>query len=145
MADSTVPAVKAYLLAEFQNDADLTGVTVKWSAPADGDQYTRDMVWLGDVDQTEVYRAIGQERKDEDYTLEVVVQAYLEGDDPRATEERAWELRAAVAAAIRADLTLGGNLNHWAEMDSTRMTTRPADPKGWLAKGTLQLRCRARI
>jgi hypothetical protein len=117
MADSTVPAVKAYLLAEFQNDADLTGVTVKWSAPADGDQYTRDMVWLGDVDQTEVYRAIGQERKDEDYTLEVVVQAYLEGDDPRATEERAWELRAAVAAAIRADLTLGGNLNHWAEMD----------------------------
>lgn len=142
MADSTVPAVKAALVTLI--DGTTSGVTVTWAAPTDEEDYVAEMIWLGDVEHTDEFGALGGQRIDESYEVEIVVQVYQEGDDAQACEERAWVLRAAVVTAIRADLTLGGILNKWAGTFPTRMETRPAD-KGWLAKGTLRLPCRARI
>jgi hypothetical protein len=142
MAVSTVPAAKAALVTLIE--AALTGVSVTWSAPTDEEDYVAEMVWLGDVEHTDDWGALGRQRIDETYELEIVVQVYQEGDNAQACEERAWVLREGVVTAVRADLTLGGILNKWAGTFPTRMETRPAD-KGWLAKGTLRLPCRARI
>jgi hypothetical protein len=149
VAVSTVPAAKAKLLALFEASTVLgaatPAVTCTWAAPTKDDEYQLDHVWIGDVEQSEEFRVLGQQRIDEEYTVEIVVQAYREGDDEQAVEERAWVLREGVVAAIRADLSLGGILNQWAGTFPTRMEVRPATPSGWLARGTVTLTCRARI
>jgi len=145
MAVSTAPAAKQKLLDLFNASVDLTGVTRTWAAPTKDEEYTEEHVWLGDVSQTEKWASLGAQKRDEDYTVEVVVQVTRPGDDEITVETRAWQLQAAVTAAVRADVTLAGVLSQWAEVVSTRMETRPAGPSSWLAKGTLLVHCRSRI
>lgn len=146
MADSTVPTVKAYLLSLFQQATDLTGVTVVWAAPTKEEDYDYDMLWLGETTDTdEEFRRLGAQSIHETYEVPVVFQAYIAGDDPQSTEERAWEMRAAIIDALRADLTLGDLISEWSGPYPTRMELRPANPAGWLAKGTVRIQCRATI
>lgn len=142
MAASKAPAVKAALVTLF--DA-ATAATVTWAAPTDEEDYVAEMVWLGDVDQEENFRLLGRQSIDEEFTIDVWIQAIKEGDNPQATEERAWAIREECVTALRSDLTLGGVVNQWIGPFPTRMETRPAGQKQWLAKAQLTLRCRARI
>lgn len=146
MADSTVPAVKAALLSLLKQSADLTGVTITWAAPVKEEDYTGDMVWLGDViDTDEEFRRLGAQSVHESYDVAVHFQSYMAGNDPQTTEERAWEIRAAVVNLLRSDLTLGGLINEWIGAFPTHLEVRPANPSGWLAKGTVRIECRATI
>ena len=145
MANSTVPAVKAALVSTFSTALTGQGVSVTWAAPSDEDDYVNEMVWLGDTDHDEEFRVLGAQRIDESYTVDVQIQTVKEGDNPQATEERWWAIRALCVNALRADLTLGGIVNQWIGPFPTRIETRPAGPKQWLSRGTVSLRCRARI
>lgn len=143
MAVSTVPAVKSALVALFT--AALPTVTVTWAAPQNEEDYVNEMVWLGDTRQEEEFRILGAQKIDEQYVIEVHVQALKEGDDPKATEERAWVMREACVAAVRADLDVSNTLNQWAGPFPTRMEVRPAGPKQWLARAVVEITGRARI
>lgn len=146
MADSTAPAAKAAILSLLNASADLTGVAISWAAPTKEDEYTEDMVWLGDVDPyNQEFVNLGGGKVDEEYDLEITAQAFLSGDDPQTTEERAWELRSAIVEILRADKTLSSTINKWSGPYPGAMTTRPATPNGWLAKTTVRLTCRASI
>lgn len=146
MADSTAPAVKAYLLSLFRQQAALTGVNVEWAAPIKDEDYTSDIIWLGDVDPySQEFLNLGAGRVEEEYDIEITAQAYVAGNDPQFTEERAWTLRASIVTALRADKTLGGTVNKWTGPYPGAMSTRPASPNGWLALTTVRLTCRASI
>lgn len=148
MSASTAPAAKAQLLAMFAARDGLAGVHIDWAAPTKTEGYTGgENVWLGDIDDMQTWGAIARATlpKDEDYTIEFVAQAHREGDDPQATEERAWELVAEIEGALRADPSINGiNNREAASLTRVKMTTRPAEPQGWLAKATGQITCHAR-
>jgi hypothetical protein len=150
MAVSTVPATKAKLVQLFQASASLGGATphvrVTWAAPTRDEEYQNDHVWLGRTRQVEEFRTLGAQRIDEEYTIDIVIQAYRSGNDEQAVETRWWVMREAVVAALRADLSLGGTVNGWVgPFPTDDVEPRPAAPKGWLCKGTVSLTCRARI
>lgn len=150
MAASTAPAAKQKILDLLNARPALAALVaaktlrIRWAAPTEEADYRRDIIWLGDVRQTEEHVALGGNSKDEDYTVGLWCQSYRTGDDPKATEDACWALREEAAAAIRADPTLGGVLNQWAEIQSTNVTTRPAE-KGWLVKAEALVLCHARI
>lgn len=150
MAASTAPAAKQKILDLLNARTTLATLVaanelkIRWAAPTEEADYRRDIVWLGDVQQTEDHIALGGMRKDEDYTIELWCQSYRTGDDPRATEEACWQLREEAAAAVLANPNLGGVLNQFIEIQSTNVTTRPAE-KGWLVKAEASLLCHARI
>ena len=145
MANSTVPAAKAALLSIFATALAGESVDISWAAPSDDEDYTDEMVWLGDVDYEDSFKVLGAQRIDEEYTIPVSIQVVREGDNPQATEERWWALRALCVNALRDDLTLGGVVNQWVGSFPSNNETRPAGPKQWLSRGTVSLTCRARI
>lgn len=149
MAVSTAPVAQQNLLALLALRAGLSGVGLNWAAPVDADLYapSGDDIYLGDVNQTQEWAAINRTvlPKDEHYTLQVFAQAYRQGNDPQGTATRAWALVAEIENQLRADPTINGALNRPAQVQSTLMSTKPADPQAWLAKATVQVACWARI
>ncbi len=152
MSVSTAPLAKQKILDLLNARTALAAMVtadqlkIRWAAPTEEADYRRDIIWLGDVEQTEEHIALGGNgiRKDEDYTIQLWCQSYRVGDDPKATEEACWALREEAAAAIRLDPNLSGVLNQWVEIESTNVITRPAE-KGWLVKCEASLLCHARI
>jgi hypothetical protein len=141
---STVPAVKAALKNAIAARANIVtdGVLVVWSEPVDDSDYkdTLEAIWLGNVEQTETWPGLGP-RRDEEYTIGVVIRVFQYGDDEQATEERAWVLRDEVVQAVATDPTLEGLLNLGAEVERTEQRNLPAE-KAWLAELVLTVRCR---
>lgn len=144
MAVSTVPQAKAKILDLLDARPGLAGVTRAYTYPADEASIGREHIHLGDVSQTEVWGAIGGQRRDEDFTIEIVILVRKFGDDPQATETRLWVLREEVATALRSDLTLSGILNQWCELTNTRVDQFPLTD-GWTSRARLTVRCTARI
>lgn len=141
-----MPAAKAALLTAFGAQTGLAGVRITWGGPTEEDDLAYEHIWLGRVvREAPEFVAIGQQKIDEDYTVEVVVQARKGGDNEQATEERLWALEAECEAAIRADLSLGGVLGqHWAEIGRAEQVNNPI-PNEWVSRVTFTVRCRARI
>jgi hypothetical protein len=141
---STVPAVKAALKTAIaaRTVISTAGIPVLWGEPLDKDDWAGGLeaIWLGDVDQSEEWPGLGQ-RRDEDYTIEVRVSVFQHGDDPQATETRAWALRDEIVEAVRTDATLKSLLNLGAEVQRTTQANTPAE-KAWQADLTLTVHCR---
>lgn len=141
---STIPAAKAALLAIFAASTDLAGVDISWGSPTSEDDFEPEMIYLGNVERDKEDR--GFQSATEDYTIEVVilVRGYGDNDKEQATEERMWQLHAAIEAAVEADTaTLGGVLNETgARVERTRQDNTPlAD--GWFSRARLDVRCRS--
>lgn len=100
---TTIPAVKAAVLAALDGAEDLEGVAVSAGLEPDNEF---EYVWIWKGKAKRVFKSVGAHPPalDEDVslTLRVVV---VGGEDPEA---RAYEIADAVEAAQRADLTLGG-------------------------------------
>lgn len=108
---STVPAVKAAVQAMLKADAALAGVPIVRGKPADG--APEEYVSLWKAKATREYAGLrggaATAPMDEMVELTIVVDVQLaSGTDPEPSELRAYEIFAAVDAALRADLTLGG-------------------------------------
>ena len=143
MAASTVPAAKAALLALLAARPALAGVEMRWGIPARLPS-NPERVYVGDAtDLDREWAALGAQRLEESYTLQVTVETFGSGDDERATEERLWVLVNEVELAVRGDLTLTGTVRV-ARPDGATPTTGPTD-EGWLARAVVRVACEARI
>jgi hypothetical protein len=143
-AASTIPAAKAALLTALQARAGLTGVDVRWGLPAQTPDVT-ERVYVGDADNIDrEWAALGGQRVNEDYVLQVIVETFQFGDDQRATEERFWVLVNEVEQALRGDLRLAGTVREAGLDGVTDQKVGPTD-EGWGATGVVRIRCQARI
>lgn len=138
---STVPGAKAAMIAAIKANSAITtaGTPVLWGEPTKEGDYKgkTEAIWLGDVDQTEEWPGITQ-RRDEDYTVGVVIRVIKRGNDEKATEERAWALRDEVAAAM----TTVRPSYIQAEIERTTQRNTPTDD-AWFTDLTLTVRIRA--
>lgn len=147
MADSTIPAAKAKILELLAARAALEGVGIDWVEPAKEADVKRDMIWLGDVEQTENWATLGADRRDESYLLEVHCQAYRQGDKPTDTELVCFALRDEIAVMLRDHKELDGVLLSpgVASLERTRLDSPQLADQGWLSHCLLHVRCTARI
>lgn len=99
MATTTIPAVKAALYDLLK--AELS-VRVEWARPSE-DALPLESVFFAGVKSTQAAEAMGNQRRDETYTFELVVAVHRDGDDPRACELRMWEIVSAIEAVVRAN------------------------------------------
>jgi hypothetical protein len=108
---STIPVVKAYLVTQLKARSELAEpVLVQYGEP--GTYLPNDCVAVLDATQSfDVMAMIGSGAGlwlSETYTLDVVVDCFLGGDDPQTVEERALLLAAVVVDVVRLDPSLGG-------------------------------------
>ena len=115
---STIPAVKAYLVALITTAVNDTTVLICYDDP--GTNQPDDIIAVRDVEQTlapyELVGGGGAGWLYETYKVEIVVDVYRGGDFPQLVFERACALVAIVENAIRADPSLAGRV----------VTARPA-------------------
>jgi len=136
---STIPACKAAVLAVLAARAGLTGVTLSWAGPTKDEDYVEEMVFLGDVESTSDWAELGTGRRTEDFTVAITVYVERWGDDPQATEERAYALWDEIEDALRDDLlTQGGMLRSAGVFKfngiSRAVSTGPSTPEKWGAR-----------
>ena len=147
MADSTIPAAKEKLLELLQARPGLDGVGIYWNEPTQEANFKRDMIWLGDLEQTEAWHGLGDQRRDENYLLEVYVHAFRQGNKPKDTELALLNLRDEVSATLREHHTLqnvlGGHGD--ASLERTRLEGPQMAENGWLSRCLLHVRCTALI
>jgi len=144
MSASTVPAVKAKIIALLDALA-LADTQVTWAAPTEKSDYASQAVFFADTEQNEEWKGLGAMGREEDYNLDMVVRVYMDGDDPQAVEEAAWDLRHEVATVLRADPGLQNLLLQYIEIAATRMSVSYAIPGGWVAEAICRLHCLTRI
>jgi hypothetical protein len=142
MATSTVPATIAALY-ELLRDADyeMRQPSVTFGLPK---QPEREMVIIGNVAGEQEWAAIGTQRRDETYTIDLYCVVLWPGYTAIEAMERAWELFATVEQTIRDNVAAGGAGVLWNEI------ARPtgdltAEDEGYAYQVTSALRVRARI
>jgi hypothetical protein len=107
---SSAPRAKAALWALLAADSALSAAKRDWG-PVPRDRLQHDHVWFGrpsdgrSVEATQEPR-IGNQRRDEDYTLFVTITVARGGYDFEAMDDAAFALMAALEVALRADPTL---------------------------------------
>lgn len=99
MAASSAPKVKKALLELLQANAELAGVQISYGHP--GAQIQQEAIYFHRTIEQEVAAALGHRRRDEDYTVELVVDVVQDGQDVQAPEERCWALVAVVENIVR--------------------------------------------
>lgn len=128
----------------------LDGVKVTRGAPAKAIDAGRQMIFLDAVldDHDAEYTALGGGRRDEDYILRLIVYVHLLEDDEAAAEARCETLCNEVTTGLHEagsfeqapSLPL---LRQKIDVSLQELRTDPVEPKGWIAKATVQLRCQA--
>lgn len=144
---STIPAAKAALLTLFREAiTDLPAEQVTWGIPRG--QLEREWVMIGDgADVQQVDAAVGQQRRDEVYTINVVVSVVRGGlDTARDATERAFAIVAQMEAALRplTQPVLGIPDLISAVVTGTPFTER-FDGENREAEVTTRIKCHARI
>lgn len=141
---STIPAVKAALVSTITDAIADPDVEVTWSTPR-GDK-ARDWVRVGDVTGQQSAAALGRQRRQEDYRVEVLVSVIRSDvESPQAVAERAYALAGEIEDALRADESLGGVAGLvWARVEKTDLAEGVAGGERW-AEVTVHIACMARI
>jgi len=104
MATSTIPAVKAALVAGLEARPALNSVQVSYGPPLPNP--SREMIWCGIATGQQDWQAMNL--KGEQYELEVIVSVIREGQDMQAADERCFAIYAELENMLRADRTVGG-------------------------------------
>lgn len=153
MSASTAPAAKAALLARIQADVTILAGPVQATYGDPGPSLTQESMWFERTLLNEEAAALGQQRRNESYVLELVVFVAQDGDDAQVCEERCWALVAAVENMLRPPLgpggsvsaNLGGAVNLWAEFEGCEMEPGIALKGGQrVALATCRIRCQSR-
>ena len=126
---SSAPTARANFLTALGNRSGLSGVQL---GPAYlGAETAKECIHLAKTvwDQEEFKLSAGT-RKREHYYFEVIVQVARDGNDAAGTDARAWALAAEIESQLvnpGGDMTLGGALNGWAELEPVDHTPGWAD------------------
>lgn len=109
MATSTVVSFKRALHAALSARPGLTGVLITRGAMSPA-QMPSEVIVLGDITRsTQAAAALGRQRREEDYTLDVEPSVVgHDADDPDTLAERCAELVAEVEDQLREDIAVGG-------------------------------------
>jgi hypothetical protein len=103
---TTQPSLKANLRDLLKLRSGLEGVQISWGFPKSP---ANEFILMGDIhDDGEATGALGNQRREETYTLEVLVKVEKNGADQEATTKRAYVLRDEIAQQLRADASVGG-------------------------------------
>jgi hypothetical protein len=112
-----------------------------------------DMVCIGgtpaDTEQSAArgYVSLGAQKVDEEYEIPIYVRSYRGGTDQKAARDAAKTIYYAIEAALRADLTLGGNLNIHPAIVGTlnvKQTSAEDATEGRIAEVEFGVRCKNR-
>lgn len=148
---SSVPRLKAALMRLMDADATLTAVKHDWGPPPP-DRLQNEHVWLGQVRDMDRELRIGNQSRDEDYVLDVVIQVARGGYHFQAIEDRAWEIVNALELAVNADPALdaydgGSPIGQPFKATIGPMAQRsfPALEGGFASEITVSLDCRATL
>lgn len=154
MATSTIPAFKSALVARLQADTDLAGVQVTYGLPAPKGP-DREWVWVGNAQATQETAAMGQRRREEEWTQEVVVSCLTPVRESQETlTERAFEIAGVVEDSLRAWLApsegpFGGVVRHALVVGMDLVEVVSTDPQGVAkdreARVTVRISCANRI
>lgn len=107
MATSTVPTLKANLVAQLQARGGLTGVQVSYGPPLPDPQ--REYIWVGDVDGQQEFAAMAApNQRHETYRVQVIVGVLHEGTDSKAADDRCFTLLGELEQQLRGDVTVNG-------------------------------------
>jgi hypothetical protein len=98
--------LKAKLLTLLPARTALANVQVSYGAPLP--EPALEFIWLSDVHGEEDWEAMGV--KQEDYNLDVIINATIEATDQQAATERAFVLRDEIDALLLSDTTVGGTV-----------------------------------
>jgi hypothetical protein len=141
---STVPAVKKALYDALT--AGLGGVQVSYGHPSAA-LVERQVVYVGDVQMdysVPVMRA-GRQPRQEEFTVEVIVNVAPARGEPSEAEAEAFALLAAVEDVVADDPTLGGvDGLLWVRFDSGRVVT-DLGPEGPICLIAVEVACAARL
>lgn len=137
---SSVPTVKASLLAALQARPGLDDVQVEYAPPMRA-ELQRECMYFDTTSLDEEDVVLGQRRRDETYTLRLVVLVALDGDDPQACEERMWVIVGEVEQLLRDDPT--PDRAFYAEFRSAIVTPLAGDGQR-ATQADIDIRCRAR-
>lgn len=138
---STVPTSKTAILAAIATRSALTGIQQEWAHP--GPSIEAESIFLGGVESNDEPATMGNQKRDEFYTVEVIVSVQQGGDDAKTIEVRMWALVAEVEQAIRADSTLGAAV---LSAQIAGKTQRPyIGPEERISEAVVRVKCRARI
>ncbi len=104
---TTALLAKEYLFALLGGIAGLAGVQVTWGL--DTRDLEREFVYVGAITYADTnWAAIGARARDEDYTIEVVVNAQIYGGTEHEAETRVYALGTAIDTAIQAVPNMAG-------------------------------------
>jgi hypothetical protein len=107
MATSTIPAFKAALQAQLQKRQGLNGVMVSYGYP--GPVPEVEYIWLADVRGSQALATMGNRKREEDYSLTVLIKTEISGVQPtdqQTATERAFTLMGELEAQLRTDPTV---------------------------------------
>lgn len=100
MSSSSIPAFKAALETRL---AAALSVTVTYGPPKAGEFGEREWVWLGGARSTQETAAMGQRRREEVWTQDVIVSCVAPArDDHQVLTERAFEISGDIEDSLRA-------------------------------------------
>ena len=142
VATSTVPATLR-ALTELLADQDFPTrqPSVTLGLPR---QAEREMVIVGNVSGDQEWRAIGNQRRDENYTVDLYTVVLWPGYSAIEAMERAWQMFGVVETAIRENVQVGGTGVLWNEISGPTGDLSVED-EGYAYQVTSALRVRARI
>lgn len=142
MATSTVPAtISALHQLLVAADWPLRIPSVSLGVPR---SVEREMVLIGDVQGSQEWAAIGTQRRDEDYTVDLFVVVLWPGYDALEAMTRAWELYGVVEDVVRDNIGAGGTGVLWNEIARPNGTIA-AEDEGYAYQVSSGVRVRARI
>lgn len=99
MSSSTIPAFKAALKTRLEGALD---VTVTYGPPKPGEFLEREWVWLGGARSSQESAAMGQRRREEVWTQDVIVSCVKPSrEDQQDLTERAFEISGDVEDSLR--------------------------------------------
>lgn len=100
---STIPTFKAALATHLAAESGLSGVQMTYGLPFGIARPEREWIWLHDVSNwTQAAAAIGRQRREETYTMRVIVSVmYEKTTTQQTTTERAFTLAAVIENSMR--------------------------------------------
>ena len=118
---SSAPTARANLITALKARAGLSGVQIEPAYPGANNTAQECIHLAKTVWDEEQFRLSGGTKKRERYYIEVIVQVARGGNDPATCDNRAWALVGEIESYLTqntgGDMTIGGALNGWAELE----------------------------
>jgi hypothetical protein len=123
-----------------------TAPVFSWGAPTEGEDLpkTGELIYFDGVEVTESHVSFGTGRLDEAYSVRVVIDVRLEGDDEQAAEARGWVLHDEFVKLLEQHHNLieqAGVLNVRLENRRSRQANTPSAPQQWLSRFVVDQDC----